>query len=125
MIEAVSNFLEDNCNSSKKLITFVRKQNNFIKGCFTKNNNLGMVSDVTIPSFALANVEFKKISYTNPIYVLGIAEEIYISYSDTYSPIVTRKIAKHETDSFICYRYLVTDFKGKLIRNILINKTLK
>jgi hypothetical protein len=114
--------LHDSLESCKTFDMFIYKNCNYKDVCFTTNHNLGYYSDVAINSFEDAVANFNLVAYSDLIYLADIDNEIYVSRSENYNPVVTRRITKQITEDFIIYRYLKVDQKGKLLESLMLKK---
>jgi hypothetical protein len=121
----ISDFLCGSLESCKKFDMFIHKECDSINECFTTDNNLGYLSDKHFDTFEQASANYKNVGYSNLVYSTFHNNSVYLSYNDFYNPILTRRIARQETDDFIIYRYLIIDNKGKLLQSVLISKINK
>jgi hypothetical protein len=121
-IEQVLYSPQDNC---KKMDIFIHKNSTEVTGCFTANNNLGRLSDIRFDTLQAAILNYSASSYTRPVFVKQVIDDVYLSYEDEYVPVMSSHIARQETSTYYLYRYLVMDAKGKLLKAVTIKKIYK
>lgn len=99
---------------------FINKQKK--KGCFTANNNLGLYSDEQIKDFNEAVKKFRNLNYSHQAFTNIAPDGIYVSYDKEYNPIISNRVYRLELNGIVSYRWIVTNDKGKIVKNILIDK---
>lgn len=91
-----------------------------IDTCFTKQHNLGTLSDKAVATLAEAKLEVNNLSYTLPLYTGKKEKELYLSFSSFYNPVLTGRIAKQTLENRDIYRFLLPTAKGKLRTQIVL-----
>lgn len=122
-MENVVNFYSNKFGSCKKRFTFLNRKSK--NGCFTTNNNVGIASYETLLDFDDAKYNFNNLNYSLPVYTLHNNEGIFLSYEKKYNPIITNRVYRYEDMYEINYKWIKTDDDGKIIKSVLINKTIK
>lgn len=117
-------------NLFSKIFGRTKKTNIFLnkkvkEGCFTLSNNIGYYSDTTLLDFDDAKHKYSHLNYSDPVYTLLSSDGIYLSYDKKYNPVISNRVYRHEDNVEITYRWIKTDEDGKILKSVLLNKTLK